>query len=257
MNLLELDALCVAYDTPQGCRPVVDGLSLALPRGEIGCLLGASGCGKTTVLRAIAGFEPVRMGRIVLDGTPVAAPALDVPPERRRVGMMFQDYALFPHLSTADNVAFGLRRLPRAERRTRVAEMLDLVGLAESGDAYPHELSGGQQQRVALARALAPSPELLLLDEPFSNLDVNTRERLAFELRDILKRTGHTALLVTHNQAEAFAIADRIGVMRHGRLAQWDTPYRLHHHPASSFVADFVRHDALADERARARARGG
>ncbi|RQR58757.1 ABC transporter ATP-binding protein [Burkholderia sp. Bp9125] len=256
MNLLELDALTLAYDTPQGRRTVVDGLSLALPRGDIGCLLGASGCGKTTVLRAIAGFEPVRAGRIVLDGAPVASPSVDVPPERRRIGMMFQDYALFPHLSAADNVAFGLRRRPAAERRARVAEMLALVGLADAAGAFPHELSGGQQQRVALARALAPSPELLLLDEPFSNLDVDTRERLAFELRDILKRTGHTAILVTHNQAEAFAIADRIGVMQHGRLAQWDTPYALHHAPASAFVADFVRRDALADERARALARG-
>ncbi|WP_126285462.1 ABC transporter ATP-binding protein [Burkholderia stagnalis] len=256
MNLLELDALTLAYDTPQGRRTVVDGLGLALPRGDIGCLLGASGCGKTTVLRAIAGFEPVRAGRIVLDGVPVASPSIDVPPERRRIGMMFQDYALFPHLSAADNVAFGLRRQPAAERRARVAEMLALVGLADAAGAYPHELSGGQQQRVALARALAPSPELLLLDEPFSNLDVDTRERLAFELRDILKRTGHTAILVTHNQAEAFAIADRIGVMQHGRLAQWDTPYALHHAPASAFVADFVRRDVLADERARALARG-
>ncbi|AIO33451.1 ABC transporter family protein [Burkholderia cenocepacia] len=235
---------------------MVDGLSLALPRGDIGCLLGASGCGKTTVLRAIAGFEPVRAGRIVLDGAAVATPTLDVPPERRRIGMMFQDYALFPHLSAADNVAFGLRRMPKPERRARVADMLELVGLAQSAGAYPHELSGGQQQRVALARALAPSPELLLLDEPFSNLDVDTRERLAFELREILKRTGHTAILVTHNQAEAFAIADRIGVMHEGRLAQWDTPHALHHRPASAFVADFVRRDALADERARALMRG-
>ncbi|MDR8731113.1 ABC transporter ATP-binding protein [Burkholderia pseudomultivorans] len=256
MNLLELETLCLAYDTPQGRRTVVDRLSLALPRGDIGCLLGASGCGKTTVLRAIAGFEPVRAGRIVLDGAAVATPTLDVPPERRRIGMMFQDYALFPHLSAADNVAFGLRRMPKPERRARVADMLELVGLAQSAGAYPHELSGGQQQRVALARALAPSPELLLLDEPFSNLDVDTRERLAFELREILKRTGHTAILVTHNQAEAFAIADRIGVMHEGRLAQWDTPHALHHRPASAFVADFVRRDALADERARALMRG-
>ncbi|MBU9142315.1 ABC transporter ATP-binding protein [Burkholderia multivorans] len=256
MNLLELDTLSIDYDTPQGRRTVVDGLSLALPRGEIGCLLGASGCGKTTVLRAIAGFEPLRAGRIVLDGASVATPSFDVPPERRRIGMMFQDYALFPHLSAADNVAFGLRRLPKHARRARVADMLALVGLADSGNAYPHELSGGQQQRVALARALAPSPELLLLDEPFSNLDVDTRERLAFELRDILKRTGHTAILVTHNQAEAFAIADRIGVMHDGRLAQWDTPYALHHHPASAFVAEFIRRDALADARAQALARG-
>lgn len=239
MNQLELDALTLAYDTPHGRRTVVDALSLTLARGDIGCLLGASGCGKTTVLRAIAGFEPVRAGRIVLDGQTVASPSIDVPPERRRIGIMFQDYALFPHLSVADNVGFGLRRASKAQRRARIAEMLTLVGLADCAGAYPHELSGGQQQRVALARALAPSPELLLLDEPFSNLDVDTRERLAFELRDILKRTGHTAILVTHNQAEAFAIADRIGVIQHGQLAQWDTPYTLHHHPASPSVADF------------------
>lgn len=256
MNQLELDALTLAYDTPHGRRTVVDALSLTLARGDIGCLLGASGCGKTTVLRAIAGFEPVRAGRIVLDGQTVASPSIDVPPERRRIGMMFQDYALFPHLSVADNVGFGLRRASKAQRRARIAEMLTLVGLADCAGAYPHELSGGQQQRVALARALSPSPELLLLDEPFSNLDVDTRERLAFELRDILKRTGHTAILVTHNQAEAFAIADRIGVIQHGQLAQWDTPYTLHHHPASPSVADFVRCDTLADDRARALARG-
>ncbi|KWK86485.1 ABC transporter ATP-binding protein [Burkholderia ubonensis] len=256
MNLLELDALTLAYDTPHGPRTVVDGLSLALARGDIGCLLGASGCGKTTVLRAIAGFEPVRAGRILLDGAPIATPTLDVPPERRRIGMMFQDYALFPHLSAADNVGFGLRRQPKAARRARVAQMLELVGLAHAAGAYPHELSGGQQQRVALARALAPSPELLLLDEPFSNLDVDTRERLAFEVRDILKETGHTAIVVTHNQAEAVALGDRIGVMHEGRLAQWDTPYVLRHAPADAFVASFVRDDALADARRRALARG-
>jgi iron(III) transport system ATP-binding protein len=257
VNLLELDAITLAYDTPHGRRAVVDGLSLALARGDIGCLLGASGCGKTTALRAIAGFEPVRAGAIRLDGATIASPAVDVPPERRRVGMMFQDYALFPHLSVADNVGFGLRRASKGERRARVADMLALVGLADAAGAFPHELSGGQQQRVALARALAPSPELLLLDEPFSNLDVDTRERLAFEVRDILKRTGHTAILVTHNQAEAFAIADRIGVMQHGRLAQWDTPHALHHHPASASVAEFVRCDTLAEQRERALARGG
>ncbi len=254
--LLELNSISLAYDTPAGPRAVVERLSLSLARGDIGCLLGASGCGKSTVLRAIAGFEPLRDGAIVLDGAVLSTPAGEVPPERRRVGMMFQDYALFPHLSVQDNVGFGLRREARAARRARVAQMLELVGLAEAARAYPHELSGGQQQRVALARALAPAPELLLLDEPFSNLDVDTRERLAFELRDILKATGHTAILVTHNQAEAFAIADRIGVMRDGAIAQWDTPYRLHHHPADAFVADFVRRETLAEERQRALARG-
>jgi len=255
-DLLELDRIHLAYDTPQGLRPVVQNLSLALPAGHIGCLLGESGCGKTTILRAIAGFEPVRAGQIALDGAVISSPAVQVAPELRRVGMMFQDYALFPHLTAAQNVAFGLRRLGKAERAARVREMLDMVGLAASADNYPHEISGGQQQRVALARALAPSPDLLLLDEPFSNLDVDTRERLAFEVRDILKSTGHTAILVTHNQAEAFAIADRIGVMSDGKIVQWDTPYNLHHHPADGFVRDFVRRETLVAQRQQAYARG-
>lgn len=255
-DLLEIDRLSLAYDTPAGLKPVVQDLTLGLPTGHIGCLLGESGCGKTTVLRAIAGFEPVRAGRILLDGAIISSATEQVPPELRRVGMMFQDYALFPHLSVALNVAFGLRKLPRAERARRVEEMLELVGLAHAANSYPHEISGGQQQRVALARALAPSPDLLLLDEPFSNLDVDTRERLAFEVRDILKTTGHTAILVTHNQAEAFAIADRIGVMAKGSIAQWDTPYNLHHHPANDFVRDFIRREALEERREQAFARG-
>ena len=214
--------------------------------------MGGSGSGKTTVLRAIAGFEPVRAGRILLDGAVISSPTEQVAPELRRVGMMFQDYALFPHLTVALNVAFGLRKLARPERARRVEEMLELVGLAHAANSYPHEISGGQQQRVALA----PSPDLLLLDEPFSNLDVDTRERLAFEVREILKTTGHTAILVTHNQAEAFAIADRIGVMSKGRIAQWDTPYNLHHNPADAFVRDFIRREALEEQREQALARG-
>ena len=255
-DLLELDRIHLAYDTPQGPRPVVQDLTLGLPAGHIGCLLGASGCGKTTILRAIAGFEPVRAGQILLDGTVISSPTVQVAPELRRVGMMFQDYALFPHLTAAQNVAFGLRKLGKAERAARVRDMLEMVGLGASADSYPHEISGGQQQRVALARALAPSPDLLLLDEPFSNLDVDTRERLAFEVRDILKSTGHTAILVTHNQAEAFAIADHIGVMAGGRIAQWDTPYNLHHHPADDFVRDFIRREALVEQREGVFARG-
>ncbi|OZI34918.1 ABC transporter [Bordetella genomosp. 10] len=254
--LLELDQLQLAYDTGQGPRVVVDALSLALERGHIGCLLGPSGCGKTSVLRAIAGFEPLRRGRIRLDGAEIASPASAVAPQARRVGMMFQDYALFPHLDVAGNVGFGLRRQPKPRQRERVRDMLALVGLEAMAGSYPHELSGGQQQRVALARALAPAPELLLLDEPFSNLDADSRERLAFELRDILRASGNTALLVTHDQDEAFAIADRIGVMRDGRLAQWDTPYALRHHPADAGVADFIRRTALAERRAAAYARG-
>ncbi|SHH82345.1 ABC transporter ATP-binding protein [Pollutimonas bauzanensis] len=255
-QLLKLDHISLAYDTPDGVVPVVDHLSLDLEQGHIGCLLGASGCGKTTVLRAIAGFEPLRAGAIWLGDTQLSAPGHQVEPEHRHVGMMFQDYALFPHLNVEKNIAFGLRRWSKPRRKARIGELLSLVGLEASGRRYPHELSGGQQQRVALARALAPEPELLLLDEPFSNLDVDTRERLAFEVRDILKKTGHTAILVTHNQAEAFAIADRIGVMQDGAIAQWDSPYGLHNNPASACVADFVKREALMAQRAQAYLRG-
>ena len=254
-DLLEIDHISLAYDTPKGVRDVVRDLTLSLPAGHIGCLLGESGCGKTTVLRAIAGFEPLRAGRILLDGTIISTPDMQVAPESRRVGMMFQDYALFPHLTVAQNVAFGLRRLDRAARA-------ESRGNAGTGGAEPCrcQLSARDLRRPAAARgagpALAPSPELLLLDEPFSNLDVDTRERLAFEVREILKATGHTAILVTHNQAEAFAIADRIGVMSKGRIAQWDTPYNLHHHPADAFVRDFIRSEALEEQREQVFARG-
>jgi iron(III) transport system ATP-binding protein len=223
-----------------GANRVVRGMGFALAEGRIGCLLGPSGCGKTTVLRCIAGFEPVQAGSIALSGRKVSAPGMLVPPEQRRVGMVFQDYALFPHLTVTANVGFGFGRRPTAAQRERVRTMLDLVGLAGVGDAYPHELSGGQQQRIALARALAPEPDLLLLDEPFSNLDVDLRERLSIEVRDIIKRTGTTAILVTHDQHEAFALADEIGIMHEGRIEQWDSAYNLYHRPETRFVADFV-----------------
>lgn len=255
-EILRLHDISLCYGKGRRACLALRELSLSLEQGQIGCLLGASGCGKTSVLRAIAGFEPICGGAICLRDTVLSSTACHVDPEQRRVGMMFQDYALFPHLNVAKNVGFGLRRLPRAERRDRVMELLELVGLEGCSRRYPHELSGGQQQRVALARALAPRPELLLLDEPFSNLDVDSRERLAFEVRDILKKAGHTAILVTHNQAEAFAIADRIGVMRQGRILQWDTPYALHHAPKSDFVADFIRRETLIEKRAQAYLRG-
>lgn len=255
-DLLKLDKISLAYDTEHGLVPVVDELSLCLEKGTIGCLLGASGCGKTTVLRAIAGFEPLRKGTISIGDTVLSSPSGQIEPENRHVGMMFQDYALFPHLNVNKNITFGLRRWDKQRRRQRLEELLALAGLEGSGERFPHELSGGQQQRVALARALAPEPELLLLDEPFSNLDVDTRERLAFEVRDILKKMGHTAILVTHNQAEAFAIADRIGVMQNGAIAQWDTPYGLHHNPSNAFVADFIKREALMAQRAQAYLRG-
>lgn len=231
---MTLDSIGVRY----GARAAVQNLSFTLPRGSIGCLLGPSGCGKTSVLRAVAGFEPLAAGRIELHGQVLSGPGEHRAPEQRRVGMVFQDHALFPHLSVAQNVGFGLRGRPDAAQR--VAEMLDTVGLAEHGSRYPHQLSGGQQQRVALARALAPAPELLLLDEPFANLDVELRERLGGELRTMLHAAGTTALLVTHDQHEAFAIADEIGVMAEGRLRQWASAYELYHRPADRFVADFV-----------------
>ena len=242
---LQLQQLELGYGRGRAYRPVVRGISLALERGQIGCLLGASGCGKTTVLRAISGFEPVRQGRIEVAGRLVADGRGQQPPEQRRVGLMFQDYALFPHLDVAANVGFGLRRQPAASRAHRVRQLLQQVGLEEHARRYPHELSGGQQQRVALARALAPAPEVLLLDEPFSNLDVDTRQRLAGELQQMLKAAGTTVLMVTHDQAEAFAMADRIGVMADGQLLQFDSPQQLYQRPASARVAGFIGRGSL------------
>jgi iron(III) transport system ATP-binding protein len=223
-----------------GAHQVIRRMDFSLEPGRIGCLLGASGCGKTTVLRCLAGFEPIQGGEIRLSDRVVSSPTTQVPPERRGVGMVFQDYALFPHLSVRKNVAFGLTRLAAHDADARTAAMLELVGLQAVADVYPHELSGGQQQRVALARALAPGPDLLLLDEPFSNLDVDLRERISVEVRAILKAAGTTAILVTHDQHEAFAIADEIGIMKEGAIEQWDTAYNLYHRPRTRFVADFV-----------------
>jgi len=236
-EVLRLDALHVAYG--RGAS-VLDDLSLGLVRGEIGCVVGTSGCGKTTLLRSIAGFLPVARGTIHIGEELVASAQRTVPPEKRGVGLVFQDFALFPHLRIEDNVAFGLRDRPATARAQRAQSMLELVGLAGLARRFPHELSGGQQQRVALARARAPAPRLLLMDEPFSNLDVELRARLGAEVRQILKESGTSAILVTHDQQEAFAIADRIGVMNAGRLEQWDRPYELYHRPASRFVADFI-----------------
>ncbi len=233
--------------TYPGMPPVIDGFSLELAEGDIGCLLGPSGCGKTTALRCVAGLEDVHEGEIRLRGRTVSRPGLTIPTEDRRIGVVFQDYALFPHLDATDNVAFGLGALPRAERRRRAAELLAKVGLPGCGSKFPHELSGGQKQRVALARALAPGPQLLLLDEPFSSLDGDLRERLSIEVRGILKSQGTTALLVTHDQDEAFGMADKVGVMRQGRIEQWDTAYNLYHRPVSRFVADFVGEGVLID----------
>ncbi len=217
---------------------VVSELNLHLNAGDIGCLLGPSGCGKTTTLRAIAGFEPVQQGEISLAGEVISRAGFTLAPEKRRIGMVFQDYALFPHLTVAQNVAFGIRQHPQREQVT--AELLELVKLDQLGQRYPHELSGGQQQRVALARALAPEPQLLLLDEPFSNLDGELRRKLSQEVREILKLRGISAILVTHDQQEAFAVSDHVGVFNQGRLLQWDTPFNLYHEPLTPFVASFI-----------------
>lgn len=220
-------------------------LSFSLRKGQIGCLLGPSGCGKTTALRCLAGFESVSSGEIHLNGKLVSSADFHLPAEQRHIGMVFQDYALFPHLNVEKNVAFGLHRLERHARQKRVDELLEVVGLQGFKQAYPHELSGGQQQRVALARALAPRPDLLLLDEPFSNLDVALRERLGLEVRDILKQQNATAILVTHDQHEAFAIADEIGILHQGKIQQWDSAYQIYHEPLNRFVADFVGEGVL------------
>jgi iron(III) transport system ATP-binding protein len=226
---------------------VVKDLSLHVNEGDLLCLLGPSGCGKTTVLRAIAGFQPVTNGEILLRGETVASTTHSRPPEKRHIGMVFQDYALFPHMNVSDNIGFGLREMDDKQRQARVEEMLSVVGMDKFGHRYIHELSGGQQQRVALARALAPKPDLVLLDEPFSNLDVEMRDYLSQEVRRILKSQGATGILVTHDQMEAFAVGDHIGVMVNGRIVQRDTAYNLYHSPASFFVADFIGQGVFLD----------
>ena len=248
---LRVDDLSVVFSRDGRRQRVLDGLGFSLAEGEIGCLLGASGCGKSTALRVIAGFVRPERGTVAIGGRPVVGPNVWIPPEARGTGVVFQDYALFPHLDIESNIGFGLKDRGASERTARVAEMLRLVGLEGLNRRFPHELSGGQQQRVALARALAPAPALLLLDEPFSSLDPELRERLALELREILKTAAITTLLVTHDQYEAFAMADSVGVMADGRIAQWDTPYRLYHRPVSREVADFVGHGAFLPGRVR------
>ena len=228
-----------------GRTAVLQGFGFDLEAGEIACLLGHSGCGKTTALRAVAGFEQPERGRIALQERTLSDGRLFVPPHLRRIGMVFQDYALFPHLNVADNIAFGLSGHSAEARKARVAELLSLIGLPDYGGHYPHQLSGGQQQRVALARALAPKPELVLLDEPFSNLDADLRTRLSKEVRSLLKQENTSALLVTHDQQEAFAMADKIGIMADGRLQQWDTPYNLYHNPATPAIAGFIGQGVL------------
>jgi len=236
--LIVLEKVSKAYQP--GRPPAVDLLSLQVEEGEIFALLGPSGCGKTTTLRLIIGFEAPDAGRIQIAGRVVADPRQFVPPENRGIGMVFQDYALFPHLTVAQNIAFGIRKLPGEERTRRTQRALRITEMEDLADRYPHELSGGQQQRVALARAMAPGYEAVLLDEPLSNLDADLRAQLRGQLRRVLKKTQRTAILVTHDQDEAFQIADRVGVLNQGRLEQVGTPEEIYQAPASRFVADFV-----------------
>lgn len=239
--LLTLEHIACLYDQ----EPVLRDIDFALDEGQIACLLGPSGCGKTTTLRAIAGLEPLSAGRILIAGQPASRRGFTLAPEKRGLGMVFQEHALFPHLSVQDNVAFALRRQTTGQRQTRVAECLDMMRLSGLGERFPHELSGGQQQRVALARALAPRPRLMLLDEPFASLDLDLRRQLNRELTLILRDEGITTVMVTHDQEEAFAMANRIAVLRDGTLAQWDTPYRIYHAPANRFVAEFAGQGAF------------
>lgn len=213
------------------------GVSLDIEPGEVVCLLGPSGCGKTTLLRVAAGIEKPSAGRVLINDLEMAGPSRFVPPERRGVGLMFQDFALFPHLSIVDNVAFGLKALPREEARREALAMLARVGLDTYADDYPHILSGGQQQRVALARALAPRPAVVLMDEPFSGLDVQLRENMQEETLALLRETRASSMIVTHHPEEAMRLADRIAVMRKGRVVQAGKAEELYQHPAELFVA--------------------
>lgn len=236
MSKLKLNNLDVHY----GSKHIVHNVSFNLDDGQIGCLLGPSGCGKTTVLRTIAGFETPSHGTINISGELISCPKRQLAPEKRNIGMVFQDFALFPHLTVADNIRFGLKDLSAKEQQQRISELLSMIGMTTLAKSYPHQLSGGQQQRVALARAMAPRPSILLLDEPFSSMDVELREQLAREVRAILKQENITAILVTHDQNEAFAMADEICVMNDGSIQQHDSAYNLYHQPTNRFVADFI-----------------
>ena len=240
-SLLEVRNITCQYEKTK----VVEDVSFELSEGTLACLLGPSGCGKTTILRAIAGFHSLMSGEIYLDGEQISAPGYILKPELRQLGMVFQDHALFPHMSVFDNVAAGLQDFHGKARKALVHSMLERVRLNGKEHRFPHELSGGQQQRIALARALAPRPRLLLMDEPFSNLDVELRETLGVEVRNLLRDSGTTCLLVTHDQQDAFTFSDKVGVMNDGRIQQWDSAYALYHEPVSRFVADFIGQGAF------------
>ncbi len=233
---LELRDVSHAY----GGHRALEDVSLTVAPGEVLCLLGPSGCGKSTLLRLAAGIESLQAGRVVVAGRTVADARRALPPEARDVGMVFQDYALFPHLTVLDNVAFGLRRLPRAGRRARAIDLLERVELRDRARSYPHVLSGGEQQRVALARALAPRPAVMLLDEPFAGLDTRLRQRVREDTLRLLQDSGAAVLLVTHDPEEAMAMADRLAVMRRGRIEQVGLPGEVYTRPCSAFVARFL-----------------
>jgi len=222
-----------------GAVTAIESLNLSVSAEEVVCLLGPSGCGKTTALRIAAGLERLQHGRVLLDGAIIADPTHEMPPERRNVGFLFQDYALFPHLSVAENVAFGLQALSGGARKERVAEVLQQVNLIRAAGRFPHELSGGQQQRVALARSMAPRPHVILLDEPFSSLDARMRDQVRDNTLHALKQSGAGTLMVTHDAEEAMFMADKIAVMRRGRLVQFGSPVELYCHPINAFVAEF------------------
>lgn len=240
---LEINNLSVSFDNVN----IINEISFSLNAGSIGCILGPSGCGKTTILRAIAGFQKINKGNIVLGGIQISSTNSTLPPERRNIGMVFQDFALFPNLTVEENILFGLRNWSHLEKQQRLKELLELINLKHLAKSYSHQLSGGQQQRIALARAMAPKPDILLLDEPFASMDVELREQLAREVRIMLKQENITAILVTHDQHEAFVMADEISVINEGVIQQHDSGYNLYHKPKNMFVAGFIGQGVLID----------
>ncbi|MDE0309169.1 MAG: ABC transporter ATP-binding protein [Acidiferrobacterales bacterium] len=238
-------------------RRAVNAVSFELQPGEMGSILGPSGCGKSTLLRGIAGFEPLHAGSITMNSATLSSPGNSVAPEKRNIGLMFQDYALFPHLSVSQNISFGLRKWKAADRDNRVRSLLMLIDLEGFGDRDPYSLSGGEQQRIALARAIAPKPELLLMDEPFSSLDVEIRNTLIPEVKRILTQENISTIMVTHNHEIAFSMADKIGIMEKGYVHQWDVPFNVYHHPLNRFTArfvgegEFISADVISDQMLR------
>lgn len=235
-EFLRVDNVSFSY----GNKRILNDINFQLQQGEIAALLGPSGCGKTSLLRLIAGFVTPQTGTVTMNQQVISSPTDVLSPNKRQLGMIFQDYALFPHLSIYDNIVFGMPSAQRQHHAKRVAELLELVGLPDYQQRFPHQLSGGEQQRIAIARALAPNPKLLLMDEPFASLDTNLRERLVRDLGDLLAHLNIAAILVTHDQREAFAVSEHIGLMHAGEILHWDVPYNIYHEPKLPFVANFV-----------------